>query len=194
MSTRISKEELSLFEKLHNKRLDALKVLSTRPFRGVWKNVIDQYPESAHFIYELLQNANDAKAYYARINITKEGVIFIHNGTIQFSITSSEGEEKENRKIGHINSITSIGDSSKDGLNTIGKFGIGFKSVFSYTDTPYIYDDKFWFRIDNYIVPILLDEDFEGRNEGETLFWLPFKSNDKERCYKEVAKKNTNTR
>ncbi len=143
MSTRISKEELSLFEKLHNKRLDGLKVLSTRPFRGVWKNVIDQYPESAHFIYELLQNANDAKASYVRINITQEGVIFIHNGTIQFSITSSKDEENENRKIGHINSITSIGDSTKDGLNTIGKFGIGFKSVFSYTDAPQIYDDKF---------------------------------------------------
>lgn len=184
MATRISPKEKELFDSLRNGKLDDLRTFSKPSNRGMWEIIIDQYPESAHFVYELLQNANDAKATYVKIVIRNEGIVFKHNGTIQFNIKGT----KTNLS-GHIYSITSIGDSSKDGLNTIGKFGIGFKSVFSYTDTPYIYDDKFWFRIDNYIVPTLLDEDFEGRNEGETLFWLPFKSNNKERCYEEVAKK-----
>lgn len=184
MTTSISPKEKMLFDALRRDKLDDLKTFSKDSNRGMWKTIIDQYPESAHFIYELLQNANDAGATYVKIVISGEGVIFKHNGTVQFTVTPLN-----TNPVGHINSITSIGDSSKDGLNTIGKFGVGFKSVFSYTDTPEIYDDKFWFRINSYIVPTLLDKDHNERSQGETLFWLPFKSNDQQRCYNEVVKK-----
>ncbi len=184
MANRISEKEQQLFEILREDKLDDLRTFSKSSNRGMWKSIIDQYPESAHFIYELLQNANDAKATYAKIVINRQGVVFKHNGSIQFTITRLNA-----KPVGHINSITSIGDSSKDELNTIGKFGVGFKSVFSYTDTPEIYDDKFWFRINDYIVPALLDKDFGDRNKGETLFWLPFKSNEEEECYNAVASK-----
>ena len=183
MANRISEKEQQLFDILREDKLDDLRTFSKSSNRGMWKSIIDQYPESAHFIYELLQNANDAKATYAKIVINRQGVIFKHNGSIQFNITRLNA-----KPVGHINSITSIGDSSKDELNTIGKFGVGFKSVFSYTDAPEIYDDKFWFRINDYIVPTLLEKDFGDRNKGETLFWLPFKSNQKE-CYNAVASK-----
>lgn len=183
MANRISEKEQQLFDILREDKLDDLRTFSKSSNRGMWKSIIDQYPESAHFIYELLQNANDAKATYAKIVINRQGVVFKHNGSIQFNITRLNA-----KPVGHINSITSIGDSSKDELNTIGKFGVGFKSVFSYTDAPEIYDDKFWFRINDYIVPTLLEKDFGDRNKGETLFWLPFKYNQEE-CYNAVASK-----
>lgn len=68
-----------------------------------------------------------------------------------------------------MNSITSIGFSAKDNegkFNKIGKFGIGFKAVFQYTDTPHIYDDGMCFKIENYIVPFLI-EDAQDRKKGK---------------------------
>ena len=53
-------EQRELFEALHASRLDAIKVFNRREFRGVWNSIIDKYPEAAHFVYELLQNADDA--------------------------------------------------------------------------------------------------------------------------------------
>ena len=184
MATNISNDERTLFDILRKDKLEDSRTFSKSSNRGLWKTIIEQYPESAHFIYELLQNANDAKATYVKIILSKKGIVFKHNGTIQFSITSLDS-----KPVGHINAITSIGDSSKDGLNTIGKFGIGFKSVFTYTDTPEVYDDKFWFRIENYIVPTLLNDDHHLREDGETLFWLPFRANEEEQSYKEIYKK-----
>lgn len=187
MSARISQEEISLFDILRYDKLEDSRTFSKSSNRGLWKTIIEQYPESAHFIYELLQNADDAKATYVEIIVSHKGIIFKHNGAIQFSVTSLDAQP-----VGHINSITSIGDSSKDGMNTIGKFGIGFKSVFTYTDAPEIYDDKFWFRLDNYIVPTLLEKDHDKRKEGETLFWLPFRDGNKKKCYEDVSRKIRN--
>lgn len=184
MASPLSNKELALFESLRKDKQEDSKTFSKSSNRGLWKTIIEQYPESAHFVYELLQNANDAKATYVEIVISDKGLIFKHNGAVQFSVTPLDA-----KPVGHINSITSIGDSSKDGMNTIGKFGIGFKSVFTYTNAPEIYDDKFWFRIDNYIVPSLLANDHPARKKGETLFWLPFKSGEENKCYKDVIKK-----
>ena len=51
-----------LFDKLHDSRVATFKELNKRAMRGVWRSVIDKYPDTAHFIYELLQNADDARA------------------------------------------------------------------------------------------------------------------------------------
>lgn len=142
----------------------------------VWKGVVEKYPETAHFIYELIQNADDAQATEVDVLLFKDKLVFKHNGKRQFSITDAR---EQTGTIGDINSITSVGCSTKEeNEQTIGKFGVGFKSVFQYTDTPAIYDDTFWFKIENYIVPTLLEKDHELRNAGETLFELPFKNQD----------------
>lgn len=152
-------EKEILFDKLHDARVEAFKVFNDRDFRGVWQSVIDKYPDTAHFIYELLQNADDAMATDVTILLDKKSLIFKHNGTVHFSIT-----DVEDKKItpGHINSITAIGASTKsdnDSTNRIGKFGIGFKSVFQYTDAPEVYDEHFRFRINHYIVPEKIAQD-----------------------------------
>lgn len=180
-------EKEILFDKLHDARVDAFKVLNDRDFRGVWMSIIDKYPDTAHFIYELLQNADDALATEVTILLDKKSLIFKHNGSIHFSVTDVEKKAKTQ---GHINSITGIGDTTKDdkdATNKIGKFGIGFKSVFQYTDAPEVYDDYFKFKIVNYIVPERISHDHEKRDEGETLFLIPFKN--PEAAYKEISAK-----
>ena len=180
-------EKEILFDKLHNARKDAFKVFNDRDFRGVWQSVIDKYPDTAHFIYELLQNADDALASEVTILLDHTSLIFKHNGSVQFSVTDVENKAKTQ---GHINSITGIGDSTKgdkESTNKIGKFGIGFKSVFQYTDAPEVYDDHFHFRIVNYIVPERISADHPKRDDGETLFLIPFKN--PQAAYKEISAK-----
>lgn len=164
-------EQLALFEELHQSRKRDYETFRKKSYRGIWSGVIDKYPESAHFIYELLQNADDAEATWVEVDINPYRLMFKHNGLKHFNITKEEAEP-----VGDINSITSIGDSSKNQLdNKIGKFGVGFKAVFQYTAIPEIYDDTFKFKIENYIIPTLLESDHPNRKEGETLFVLPFK-------------------
>lgn len=162
------------FEKLITKRKQLSLQLSDPAANGFWQMVVDKYSEKAHFIYELLQNADDAKATSARFVLENDGLFFIHNGIIQFSVTDPD-KEGDGTAIGHLNSITSIGSSSKVGGPSIGKFGIGFKSVFQYTDRPHIEDDNFCFSLENFIVPVVDSRILCMREPGETLFFLPFK-------------------
>lgn len=185
-STSISERDAINFDKLCEENKSAKKHLVDNPnFNGLWKSIIDKYPDKAHFIYELLQNADDAKATKASILLYRDGLIFKHNGSVSFSVTDPE----DHSKVGHINSITGIGRSTKnDGIsNTIGKFGVGFKAVYSYTSRPEIYDDNFWFAIEDYIVPIKLEHDHPMRESGETLFYFPFKNTNV--AYDEIMKK-----
>lgn len=185
----ISQEELRLFEILHKKRAQQFASMNDHSMRGVWSSVVDKYPDSAHFIYELLQNADDAEATEVEIYLDKDVVFFKHNGKIQFSVT----DDYDERIVpGHINAITAIGDSTKgkDGKQKIGKFGVGFKAVFDYTDTPIIFTDTFKFKIEHYIVPELISYDSELRKKGETLFEIPFKRPDK--GYSEIYDKLRN--
>lgn len=171
----ITPKEQQLFNALHDARVKANEVFNQRAFRGVKPNVVDKYAETAHFVYELLQNADDANATEVTIILKPDSLLFKHNGTKHFDITAEDDE-----RVGDINSITGIGNSSKENTqNKIGKFGVGFKAVFQYSDTPEIYDDQFKFKIEDLIVPTLIDHDHPERNLGETLFVLPFKNSRK---------------
>lgn len=178
----LTNEQRKLFDILVEDKLDDWRTYSKRTNIGIWKSVIEKYPETAHFIYELIQNADDALASEVTIFLFKDKLVFKHNGKRQFSITDAR---EQIGVIGDINSITSVACSTKkDEEHTIGKFGVGFKSVFQYTDVPSIYDDTFWFKIENYMVPILLDSDHKLRQPGETLFEIPFKN--PEKAYSEI--------
>ena len=174
ISSQIKDVEERLFQKLSEEREKDAMTFKKESYSGVWRSIIDKYPDSAHFIYELLQNADDVEATEVDILLDKDFLVFKHNGRIKFSIS----EDKPSLpNYGHINSITGIGASTKsydDATNKIGKFGVGFKSVFQYTDRPEIYDDNFRFAIEDYIVPKRLFQDHSLRKEGETLFYLPF--------------------
>lgn len=172
MNSKLTKEEREYFDQLHQHRASLAQALDIPDFSGLWKSVTDKYKEKAHFVYELLQNADDAQATDAVFTLESNRLVFRHNGKIHFSVVSINDTERK----GHINAITGVGYSTKKetGGNAIGKFGVGFKAVFQYTKVPYIYDDKFWFKIDHFIIPSMLEEDFPNRKEGETVFVFPF--------------------
>ncbi|MBC8147865.1 MAG: AAA family ATPase [Bacteroidetes bacterium] len=163
------------FEKLAKDREDSAKTLEKPSMRGIKNSVVEKYSDQAHFIYELLQNANDAKATKSSFQLAKDGLYFKHDGNILFSVSSpeTEDEDKENNTLGHINSITAIANSNKT-ESSIGKFGVGFKAVFQYTETPYIYDPNFQFKIERFIIPVKLANDFADRQKEETVFYFPF--------------------
>ena len=152
------------------------KTFTKGRYKNFWNSIVDKYSEQAHFVYELLQNANDAEATYARFILFHDKLIFAHNGKRHFSVSNPETEEmdRENGNLGDVNSITSIAFSTKTDEDTIGKFGVGFKAVFQYTSTPYIYDSDIKFKIERYIIPRLLENDHPERKNNETLFEFPF--------------------
>jgi len=133
---------------------------------GIKRLLTELYPDNAHFIYELLQNAEDAKATEVQFILKNDGVEFKHNGSRLFSIKD-------------VDSITSIGVSAKrDDPTSIGKFGVGFKAVFVYTNTPEIHSGEFHFRIRDLVVPEEVFETKETKryllNKKETFFLFPF--------------------
>ena len=96
------------------------------------------------FIFELIQNADDTNATEASFHFYDKKIIFTHNG------------KEFTRK--NIQSITSVGFSDKkDDEASIGKFGLGFKSVYNIAQIPEIYSSaekkELNFRISNYIIP-----------------------------------------
>lgn len=188
----MTEQHKNWFEKLVNDREDSAKTLEKPSMRGIKKSVVEKYSDQAHFIYELLQNANDSKATTSAFHLTLDGLYFRHNGKIAFSISNpdTEDEDKEKNLLGHINSITAIANSNKT-ESSIGKFGVGFKAVFQYSETPHIYDPNFQFKISRFIVPVKLESDLPNREKNETVFYFPFDKNDmpKERAYQDILGK-----
>ena len=172
----MNKQQAEYFKELTANRAEGAKALEGFALRGVKNSVVEKYSDQAHFIYELLQNADDAKATSARFELFSDRLVFAHNGTRRFSVSNpaTEMEELERGTLGDINAITAVGGSNKTDEATIGKFGVGFKAVFQYTATPHIYDPNVFFKIERFIVPIRLEADYSGRRSEETLFVFPF--------------------
>ena len=124
------------------------------------------YSDKTHFVYELVQNADDNKSRHMELQLG-ENELLVWNDGGQFS-------EKD------VLSICSIGLSNKD-LTQIGTFGIGFKAVYNYTDLPEIYSGDERFRIRDLTKPEGIDiDDMASRvielvDRGRTVFRLPFK-------------------
>lgn len=169
----------NLFQKLTDSRRKVAATLANPATIGLWNLIVDKYSGKAHFVYELLQNADDAGARNVRIVLDGDRFSFFHDGSRQFSVSDVDKEDSDG-KIGDINAITSIGHSTKVGENKIGKFGIGFKSIFAYCDVPHVEDDNFSFDIQNFIVPVETKRLVgSGRRVGETLFCGKIKDNSK---------------
>lgn len=126
------------------------------------------YNDPSHFIYEILQNAEDVGAKEVRFELFEDRLDIYHNG-IDFDLEDIKG-------------VTRIGNSKKkDDLNAIGKFGVGFKSVFAITETPCIFSGKYRIKIENFVIPSEINI---NNQVNKTLIRLPF--NHKLRSKKEV--------
>jgi len=99
------------------------------------------YSDPSHFIYELLQNSDDAKATEVTFKLNSDSLEIKHNGNNLFNFHD-------------VDAITTVGSSTKsEDINAIGTFGAGFKSVFAITKTPIIHSGDFHFQIVDFIVP-----------------------------------------
>jgi len=188
----MNRQDELYFAALTAYRASGADLLEQPYMRGVKTSVVEKYSDQAHFIYELIQNADDAGATSARFDLRDDELIFAHNGTRRFSISNpdTEGSDSGTGKLGDINAITSIANSNKTS-SSIGKFGVGFKAVFQYTQTPSVYDPNFRFRIERFIVPVKIENDYVGRKPEETLFVFPFDHTDRspEEAYEDISHK-----
>ena len=153
---------MSVIERVRQDREDLARVL--KKHAGIRKIVEDLYPDTAHFIYELLQNAEDTRASEAAFVLSTDGLVFEHNGR-----TFDEAD---------IRAITDIGEGAKEEDDEqIGRFGIGFKAVFAYTETPIIWSPSYAFEISEMVLPSEI-----ASNSGlgdRTRFEFPFNSGKK---------------
>jgi len=189
----MDKQQATYFEELTANREEGAKALDSFALWGVKNSVVEKYSDQAHFIYELLQNADDAKATSARFELFRDKLVFVHNGTRRFKVSNpaTEKEDLEQGALGDINAITAVGRSNKTDEATIGKFGVGFKAVFQYTATPRIYDPNVFFKIERFLVPIRLEEDYPDRRADETMFVFPFDHDKRspEEAYADISEK-----
>jgi hypothetical protein len=142
------------------------------------------YTDRTHFIFELLQNAEDAGASRIRFRLFEDRLEVTHNGRL-FNESDVRG-------------ICGVGECTKaEDLTQIGKFGIGFKSVYAYTSTPEIHSGEESFVIKDYVRPSCR-EPRRLEVPCTTLFVLPFnaKGVDSEAACQEIGAclRNLNTR
>jgi len=166
---------MGFLEELYQRRKMLADVLSMEEYSGIKSIVKDLYPDRVHFIYELLQNAEDANAHNALFILEDDGLIFEHDGR-PFNEADIEG-------------ISNIGRGTKsEDQNTIGQFGVGFKAVFAYTETPYIYSPTYSFKICDLVLPVEIPQK-PNLNE-KTRFEFPFNNSEKQagEAYNEIRR------
>ena len=125
----------AIYEKNHRGWLD----MTENP--GKYEALLaGHYSDSNHFVYELIQNAEDTKASCVVFEYYDDKIVFYHDGK-PFNEADVIG-------------VSSMLETTKaEDAQTIGKFGMGFKSVFKYTCEPQIYSDSEAFCIKNYLLP-----------------------------------------
>lgn len=134
------------------------------------------YSDRTHFVYELLQNAEDAKAKRVNFSLFKNRLEIRHNGRL-FNESDVQGI------------CGLVQGTKKEDLTQIGKFGIGFKSVYAYTSTPQIYSGGEAFCIENYVQPRSIEK-FKVKDD-ETAFIFPFNHKDvsSEEAFVDISKR-----
>jgi hypothetical protein len=151
--------DFGTFDELRRSRRDYVAAARRNGFEeGLRSLLAELYPDNAHFIYELLQNAEDAQATVVEFELGQDELKVSHDGIRPFSLADIE-------------SITGIGKSTKkDDETKIGKFGVGFKAVFAYTTRPEIRSGEYSFAISDLFVPEIISGDAPA---GRTTFTFP---------------------
>ncbi len=121
------------------------------------------YSDQTHFIYELLQNAEDAGATEVKFKLSNSCLELEHNGR--------PFNEDDVRGICGL-----VKGTKQDDLNQIGKFGIGFKSVYAHTQSPEVHCGDEHFVVRNYVLPY--EAHYRISTLG-TLFVFPFDNQNK---------------
>lgn len=117
------------------------------------------YSDRTHFIFELVQNAEDTGATELTFELSGDRLEVRHDGR-PFDTADVRG-------------ICGVSRGTKaDDITQIGKFGIGFKSVYAYTNTPVVSSGDEHFYIAKYVRPHLAEGPLVP--QPRTAFVFPF--------------------
>lgn len=134
------------------------------------RTLANLYAERSHFVFELLQNAEDA--------IRRRDSNWSGSRTVSFVLTA------DCIRVSHygapftdadVRSICSVGETTKD-ITDIGRFGIGFKSVYAFTDRPEVHSGSEDFAIESFVKPVSAAS--IARDLEETVLVLPLRTQD----------------
>ena len=130
-----------------------------------------RYDNRAHFIFELLQNAEDAIRRIPGTDKSREVTFTLTRSSLSLSHFGEPFTPQD------VQFICGIGESTAThGLTDIGRFGIGFKSVYAFTDRPEIHSGDEHFAIESYVRPCgIVPVDAAV---GQTQFRFPFRPDD----------------
>lgn len=131
----------------------------------------DLYSTRTHFLFELLQNTEDA---LGKRKLHEE------EGYVEFCLHSDRLELRHNGKPfdeENVIGVCGIGEGTKAGdFSQIGKFGIGFKSVYAFTLVPQIHSGDEHFEIRRFVEPhaLVSSKIPSDLKKNETRIVLPF--------------------
>jgi len=175
------------------------KAIEADKGRRIWEDAVRAiflvseliFTRSSHFIIELIQNAEDAGMGLPNngemsIKVSRKRVLITHN--------ARPFDEED------VNAICGLRTTKKPELGSIGYLGIGFKSVFKITDSPYIFSGKYQFKFDKnvwddpnkvpwQIIPLWVNDPPEDIDLNKTTFYLPFRD---EKAYEETKRELQN--
>lgn len=127
------------------------------------------YDDRTHFIFELLQNAEDALGRRGDCHEPRKVAFALTPTHLRLSHFGKPFDEAD------VRSVCDIAESTKN-ESSIGRFGLGFKSVYTVTDLPEIHSGDEDFAIEDYVFPIRADR--MTREADETQIILPLKPAD----------------
>ncbi len=127
------------------------------------------YDDRTHFIFELLQNAEDALGRRGEWHGSRKVEFALSPARLILSHYGKPFDEAD------VRSVCDIAESTKSEAS-IGRFGLGFKSVYTVTDLPEIHSGDEDFAIENYVFPRRTAR--SSRSADETQIILPLKAED----------------
>ena len=141
------------------------------------------YVQKERFLEEILQNTEDAYRLaknladvpYIRFSIFSDRLEIMHHG-----------KAFDEEDLVSVTSFANTTKKRKGGKDLIGKFGIGFKSVYAISDFPEIHSGGFHYRICEYEI-LEVCNPREKCLEEATCIVLPFKRNQEKELYNLVV-------
>lgn len=124
------------------------------------------YDKQTHFIFELLQNAEDALARRKEWEGSRAVRFDLDETSLRVSHYGDPFNDDD------VWAICDFDESTKE-FNEIGEFGIGFKSVYEFTDRPEIHSGSETFTIKKFVMPEKVSA--IDRHTDETVIQIPFK-------------------
>lgn len=127
------------------------------------------YDDRTHFIFELLQNAEDALGRRGDWHGSRKVAFALNPTCLTLSHFGKPFDEAD------VRSVCDIAESTKN-ESSIGRFGLGFKSVYTVTDLPEIHSGDEDFAIENYVFPKRMGRSVRAADETQII--LPLKAED----------------